>query len=331
MLLSIIIPVYNSEQALDYCLESLIDDRLEGQYEIICVNDGSTDNSLQKLKEWQSKYPQTIRIIDKLNAGMSYARNDGMKMAQGKWLFFCDSDDYIAKNSMSSIMNFIADYPDDLYMVNYDMKHVTEVVPDDFTGVKGVKFYGTSKEFFLTQLFWTSWVFLFRREFVLQEGIEFANVRGCEDALFNYWCLLKKEFKVLTLDADVYRYVANPNSICHSFSSNKKCRTFVKDGIFVLNAYQNTVPFDNSPEVTERMKWVSAKMIPNILARLLHTDMTAKEYKAVRDELLAMQCIPCETGLSRSEKFREFLLLHPTLFYVTRRTLEFLGLIKIQK
>ena len=102
-LLSIVIPIYNSEKTIEYCLESLIDDTLEGQYEIICVNDGSTDNSLKILKEWECKYPKTIRIIDKPNGGMSSARNAGMMEACGEWLYFCDSDDYIAKTMIKIV------------------------------------------------------------------------------------------------------------------------------------------------------------------------------------------------------------------------------------
>lgn len=99
MKLSIILPVYNVEEYLEECLESLINQDYS-PYEIIAVNDGSTDNSLKILKKYEKKYPKLLKVYSKENGGLSRARNFGMEHAKGKYLFFVDSDDYILPNAL---------------------------------------------------------------------------------------------------------------------------------------------------------------------------------------------------------------------------------------
>lgn len=93
-LVSIVIPVYNVELYLRECLDSVISQTYHN-LEIICVNDGSPDNSLSILEEYAAK-DSRIRIISQENAGISVARNTGMDVATGEYIYFLDSDDYIA-------------------------------------------------------------------------------------------------------------------------------------------------------------------------------------------------------------------------------------------
>ncbi len=95
---SIVIPVYNVEKYLKQCLESVVNQTLD-KIEVICINDGSTDTSLDILKEYEQKY-NNIVIIDQENKGPGYSRNIGMKKALGKYIYFLDSDDYIELNAM---------------------------------------------------------------------------------------------------------------------------------------------------------------------------------------------------------------------------------------
>ncbi len=90
---SAVVPVYNSAEYLPQCLESIINQSLK-DIEIICVNDGSTDNSLDILKEYKNKDSRIV-IVDKPNGGVSSARNAGLKAAKGKYVEFIDSDDLI--------------------------------------------------------------------------------------------------------------------------------------------------------------------------------------------------------------------------------------------
>ena len=95
--LSIIVPVYNVEKYLKRCLDSLVNQSLE-EIEVICINDGSKDNSLKILREYESKYPDKIKVIDKENEGVWKGRFDGVKKATGEYIGFVDSDDYVSED-----------------------------------------------------------------------------------------------------------------------------------------------------------------------------------------------------------------------------------------
>ena len=94
--LSVIIPLYNSAKWLPKCLDSVLDQDVPlDELEVICVNDGSPDNSEQVALQYKEKYPDTIVVISQENQGPSGARNNGMKHATGKYLCFVDPDDYV--------------------------------------------------------------------------------------------------------------------------------------------------------------------------------------------------------------------------------------------
>ena len=98
---SVIVPVYNVEKYLKDCLNSVINQTLE-DIEIICVNDGSTDNSLAILEDYAKK-DSRIKIINQKNKGLSGARNTGMKHVQGEYILFLDSDDWLKEDALSEL------------------------------------------------------------------------------------------------------------------------------------------------------------------------------------------------------------------------------------
>ena len=102
---SIIVPVYNVEKYLRECLESIINQTFQ-DIEIICVNDGSTDNSRKILTEY-AQTDSRIKITDKENGGLSSARNAGLKIAQGEFISFIDSDDWVDKTMIEKLYNNI--------------------------------------------------------------------------------------------------------------------------------------------------------------------------------------------------------------------------------
>ena len=96
LLLSVIVPFYNVERFISECLDSVFDQDIPlSEYEVICVNDGSPDNCAQILAEYEQKYPGIFRVITQENRGLGEARNTGMKVAQGEYIAFVDSDDYV--------------------------------------------------------------------------------------------------------------------------------------------------------------------------------------------------------------------------------------------
>ncbi len=114
--ISIIVPVYNCEKYLEKCLESLINQTLK-DIEIICINDGSTDNSLKIIKDYALK-DNRIKILSKENEGLSAARNDGLKIASGEYIGFVDSDDWVADDFYEKLYNSATKYNSEIACAN---------------------------------------------------------------------------------------------------------------------------------------------------------------------------------------------------------------------
>lgn len=117
VLLSIIVPVYNVEKYLSDCLNSLIDQAISKErYEIICIDDGSTDDSWEILKAYARNY-NNIKVYHKENGGVSSARNDRLMYAAGKFIWFVGFDDYTSVNSIDCIV-------DELFCCNLDVLQI---------------------------------------------------------------------------------------------------------------------------------------------------------------------------------------------------------------
>ena len=122
MLLSVSMPVYNAEKHLDKSIASLIHQTFT-EYELILVNDGSTDKSLDTCEKWQQKYPQTIRVIDKENEGSLLTRKRCIEESQGEYIYICDADDELIDNmAFEKIISEIKKTHADIYFFD----HVTD-------------------------------------------------------------------------------------------------------------------------------------------------------------------------------------------------------------
>ena len=93
-LLTIVVPIYNTEKYLERCVESITPKDVLEDVEILLVNDGSKDNSLQIMKKYAAKYPDTVKVIDKENGGHGSTINAGLKVATGRYFKVLDSDDW---------------------------------------------------------------------------------------------------------------------------------------------------------------------------------------------------------------------------------------------
>lgn len=111
MKISVIVPVYNVEEYISKCIDSILNQTINEQFEIIVVNDGSTDNSMNILNIYKDK----IKIVNKSNGGLSSARNAGLEIAKGEYIIFVDSDDWLEEDFLESLYNFIK--KDDLDVV----------------------------------------------------------------------------------------------------------------------------------------------------------------------------------------------------------------------
>lgn len=119
MLFSVLIPVYNTSKYLDDCVQSVLS-QSENDFEIVLIDDGSTDNSGEICDKYADKYPGKVRVIHKSNEGLMMTRRRGFKEAKGDYLFCLDSDDYLCDNdALKKIKNLIVDNGCDLVVYNY--------------------------------------------------------------------------------------------------------------------------------------------------------------------------------------------------------------------
>ncbi|MBU5485766.1 glycosyltransferase [Clostridium sp. MSJ-11] len=190
MEISIIVPVYNVEKYLKECIDSLLDQDFKGQYEIVCVNDGSTDNSLEILKEYENINDKIV-LVNQKNKGLSGARNAGFKNSKGKYVMFLDSDDYLKNNKVLSLIydeieknnldfviaDFEYDYEDKTK--NYRKKR-SESIKNKV--MNGIEFYDLGiKTKSIMSVVWNK---LYRKDFLEQKNLHFYEGIIYEDMEF---------------------------------------------------------------------------------------------------------------------------------------------------
>lgn len=130
-LVSVIIPVYNVEDYLDNCLDTVIHQDYKN-LEIILVDDGSTDNSGNKVDEWAKKDNRIVPLHQR-NQGLSAARNTGLDNSHGAWIVFIDSDDYVSENYVSVLLRTAEKDNSDLVICQYSELDNTKVIPTSFS------------------------------------------------------------------------------------------------------------------------------------------------------------------------------------------------------
>lgn len=212
---SIIVPVYNVEKYLSKCLESLINQTLK-DIEVICVNDGSTDNSLSILKEYANK-DSRIKIIDKQNEGVSVARNTGIEVATGQYLMFVDSDDYLVENACEKALNTIEHNESDICIFgHYDLVDGNKIISHKTNDLIKIKDLNVKENLVEYSIY--IWDKIYRTEFIKSNQIKFPlGLKTAEDVIFCLLCLFN-EAKYATLAEPLYVYRIDTNS--NSATSN---------------------------------------------------------------------------------------------------------------
>lgn len=137
-LFSFIIPIYNAEATLKRCLDSILV-RITPDYEIILINDSSTDNSLEICEEYAAKYPQ-VSVYTFPNAGAGAARNRGLEKAKGKYILFCDSDDWYNSEELNKLLDSADEKMHDIDLLCFDYRRVWEDQTEDIQSIREAEY-----------------------------------------------------------------------------------------------------------------------------------------------------------------------------------------------
>ncbi|MBO4599980.1 MAG: glycosyltransferase [Bacteroidales bacterium] len=208
MKFSVVIPIYNVESYLEQCLESLQSQDYK-DYEVICVNDGSTDHSREILTVWESRIPQ-MRIIDRENGGLSAARNTGLKAAAGDFVVFVDSDDWVEPTMLSTLAATTGNEEMVCFACQRTDNKATDSLPREQTS--GWDYYNHHALEARVVPFVCVWQRCYRRQFLLDNNLWFREGILHEDNEFTPRACLKANSVTIIPDT-LYHYRVRPNSI----------------------------------------------------------------------------------------------------------------------
>ena len=217
MMVTIIIPVYNATSYLKDCLDSVVSQDFKEEFEVILVNDGSTDGSLAICHEYASRHSNII-VLTGENAGVSVARNKALDIARGEWLVFVDADDMLLPGALSTLYERQLATGADMVLANavkltdeYSkpfLKLPNETLPNAICNIKH----------------FALWSYLIPSEIVRSNNIRFVEgLAYSEDRIFIYQ--LAGYCKTIAYtDSPVYVYRINPSSVCQSKDGVRKAK-----------------------------------------------------------------------------------------------------------
>lgn len=218
VILSIIVPVYNTAKQLRRCLDSIVT-QLNDQVEVILINDGSTDNSVSIIRDYMERYNQ-LKLYDKPNEGVSASRNIGLKVACGQYVSFVDSDDYVEKDYISkmfaNIKRMELDKLDCMVFGFYRRvdENCSEISPivrkDEKEVIKDI----------LVQKYNAPWNKIFKKSIIDKYKLKFPCTMKTSEDLFFLLAYVEHGCKIgVTNDCYIYNYCDNP---CGTVNSAKE-------------------------------------------------------------------------------------------------------------
>ena len=238
--ISVIIPVFNVEKYLPECLDSICEQDFDG-FEVVCVNDGSKDNSGEILRSYEHKY-DNIRVYEKENGGLSSARNYGFKRAKGEYIVYVDSDDVLcSKQALSMMWREVAD--NDLDVLYYDMDLIFSSQMQESEKRKLKNYFFKKKEYGLFELgcnlfaaFVENWDYIatacgtcVKKKVIQDNNLTFPEGRLNEDESYSFKLILKAG-RAKHVRQKWYGYRQRAGSIMNSKVSYKR----IVDNVYTL-------------------------------------------------------------------------------------------------
>lgn len=227
--ISIIIPVYNVQQYIDRCMESIVP-QLDSDVEVILIDDGSTDNSLDICKKYE--YDDRIVVAHKTNGGLASARNYGLEMAKGEYITFLDSDDWLSNGTLLEFRRIIKEYQPDIIGYGFQKVTDTEVIQKKEQywreGIySGEKMHDIVLDFvsciipFEYRIIRSSCMHVFKKELIEESKIRFISERVIlnEDYLF-IMSAVKRAKSYYCSKMTNYQYFTRSNSLTTSYKEN---------------------------------------------------------------------------------------------------------------
>jgi len=233
-----VVPAYNAEKYLSRCLSTCMDQDLNrDEFEVLVVNDGSTDNTLQIISKYSTEF-DNIKVICKKNEGLGEARNDGLEAASGEYIWFVDSDDWITTKCLHYVYSILS--KNDLDALWFQLVRINEngeVIPLKKLCRKCLTEVLTGEQFLKQVMGYEAYavLFVFKRYFLLKSNLRFKKGIYYEDAEFIPRALLAAQ-RVKYEPVVLYNYFLRSGSIIQSYNPKR-----VDDLIFVIRSMKNSI------------------------------------------------------------------------------------------
>lgn len=216
--LSFILPCYNVAPYIGRCIESIEhQDIPQSEYEIICVDDCSTDDTVRKIKEYQATYPNIQLICHTENKTAGGARNTGMDAAKGEYLWFVDPDDAIVENVLGDLSKQIDRLKVDILFFNYNYldeegkAHAIRQFDGEYDMLNGQDFFLTYCEKKRLAEITSVWREVFSATYIKDNNIRYPEIKSSQDVVFAWHAYLVAQ-KVTAIDMIVYDHIRRPSS-----------------------------------------------------------------------------------------------------------------------
>ena len=301
---SIIIPVYNVEKYIKKCLDSVFSQTFK-DYEVIVVNDGTKDNSMDIVKDYN------VKVVNQKNMGLSEARNTGVKNSTGEYIIFLDSDDYIEKDLLKEVNKSLKNKPD---LVRYQVKMVWEnsdreldYNEEEFNGKNGVDSFNIISSYHFVE---TAWAYAYRRAYYLKNNFSFKKGMIHEDFGLIPLVILKAK-SVNSISYVGYCYLQRDGSIMSS-GNYEKVKKKVDD--FYLHYNYLIKEFNKLNNDTSVAKsFISNSMILKIL------ELNDDDYKVYLKKLKSDKVFDNLLEDTFARKVKKLILkINPKLFFRKR-------------
>lgn len=302
MKFSIIIPVYNVEKYLKKCIESVLNQTYQN-FEIIVINDGSTDNSELVLNEYIGN--NKIKIIKQTNHGLSYTRNIGVKHAKGDYILFLDSDDYYEKDLLKTLNDNIKD---NIEIIRFQIEEIrdnkiTEYKEQPFETTTGIKAFAQIRKYHYIEL---ACCYCYNLNFWKKNNFKYKE--NCISEDFGLTPLvIFKAIKIKSIDYIGYNYVQRENSIINNNDYNKKIKR-MNDLLLQADILKKEIK--NKEGNYYFLSFINDSLIYNI------TTLNKKDYKKYKKILKQRKCFDYIENNTLKRKIKKAIIkVSPYLFY----------------
>lgn len=321
MKVSIIVPIYNVQAYLRECLDSLINQTFD-EYEIILINDGSTDNSSTIAEEYANNH-KNIRLINTINGGLSSARNIGIKNASGEYLVFVDSDDYVSNDYVSTLYNSIIQNTSDITICSFERikesGNQTEIIElDENINYSEIDIL---KNILSGKLECYAWNKIYKRELFLLNNIEYPVGRLYEDILTLIKLTINSK-RISFINKPLYKYRIREGSITNT-RGIKQAKDFVY-AIDSVNALIKSCGLE-SKVVEELMNFNILYSLGVLDILEVNTNYSNKEFYNLYKQIFKNDYFNCSiTSILNNEKIlnwvkRDFILFKLRLLCLKNR------------